>query len=259
MQIPPTSLFMLKKPPLLGVDPKPQVSDHAAEASFLHLCSMARSELDEQRRDSLLNDALDLARYIRDQPTPEILLASAECQYQLGQYAKALECVKGGRERGWCLPDHCELRGRCLYKLGEFERAISAFEEAAEMGANTHENEMWIMRCRAHLTMENDEETAKERLIIIDAAPPTPTIRHDWYQSNTHVNLVVYVAGLTQDQVQAEFTERSVDVVIRDTRLHFALEKEIDPNDGRVSISKTKVEVRMKKAVPGPQGWHLDQ
>ena len=249
---------MLKKPPILGSDRVPLVSEHARHASFLHLCSLARSEADAKRRETYYTQALSvLEGTTMSSGTPELLLGVADCFYQLRRYMPALEALGNGASRGWELPEHCELRGRCLFKLGEFERALAAFQAAVDMGVNTRENQTWMMRCRAKLTMETDAAAAKERLIMMEEPVVDKSIRHDWYQSNTHVNLVVYVSGLREDQVSATYEPTSVDLVINGDHLHFDFEKEINPQDARILIGKTKVEVRMAKAAPGR--WRLDK
>lgn len=250
---------MLKKPPILGPERVPIVSEHALVASFLHLCAIARAEPDAKRRETRYNEALAVVQRSKEkESTPEIILAIADCLYQLRKYVEALEVLASGERRGWELPEHCELRGRCLFKLGEFGRAMAAFQSALDMGVNTRENRTWIMRCRAKETMETDPAAAKELLIVMEEPAVVPVIKHDWYQSNTHINLVVYVAGLSEDQVSATYKPKSVDVVVNGNTLHFDFEKEIDPADARITVTKTKVEVRMAKAVASQQLWRLD-
>lgn len=229
------------------------------ETSFLHLCSIARAETNQTERKRKYKDALALAKLVKQDSTPEVLIEVAECYYSQCLYVNALEVLSRGSRNGWSFADHCELRGRCLFKLEEYEMAISAFREATELGGNPRTNKVWIMRCQARYSMKN--ERTGPSVIVMDSPPNYPELTHEWYQTSTHVSLLVYVAGLTDDQVKAEFTDKSVDVVVdgkEPTRLHFDLEKEINPADTRVTVGSTKVEVRMAKAVPGKQFWKFD-
>ena len=226
------------------------------ETSFLHMCNLARAEPDPMKRQRKYNDALAIGKIIKQDSTPELLLAVAECYYNQRSYINTLDVLSKGTRKGWAFAEHCELRGRCLFKMEEYETAIAAFREATELGGNPRDNKTWIMRCHARYAMKNDRTGSA--MILMDSVPAHEELAHDWYQTSTYVSLVVYAEGLKEDQVKAEFTEKSVDVVIdakEPTRLHFDLEREINPADTRVTIGRTKVEVRMAKAVPSKQGW----
>lgn len=219
---------------------------------------MAEKSITEQRKKC--TEALELLGSC-SATNPELLISIVDCYFTLGKYVTALEMLEKGIKRGWKLPEIVEYKGKCLFKLGEFERAIYVFKEAIEIGANARECDTWLMRCKAHAKMEqwsSNMEYHRDKVIVIDPPITITELKHDWYQSKTDVTLVVYCAGLTEDQVKVKFGERSVDLFIEGkerVHVHYDLEKEIK-DGGRVSVGKSKIEVKMAKAVPN-QNWKL--
>lgn len=237
-------------------DAQARVHEYAAEVSFLHLVALAKVDGDGPTKEKLFREALSLIKIGHYDATPELLYATGECHFGLRNYTTALDVLSRGFQLGWQLPNLIELRGRCLFQLGEYKRAMASFLEVADMGSNTRENLTWVMRCQARDTTERD---TMSRLIEIDAPVMSLDVRHDWYQTKTHVNLIVYAVGLTEDQFKVTYTERSVEIAIDQNgatkKMQLELEHEIDPKCCDVTIGQVKVEVRMAKSVQGM--WKL--
>jgi hypothetical protein len=82
--------------------------------------------------------------------------------------------------------------------------------------------------------------------------------RHDYYHSNTHVVLVIYISNLTGDQIDVSFESRRVTIRIVQKEvamLRFKMEHPILPECSKWVLSATKIEVKMAKAAPGSKQW----
>lgn len=233
--------------------------DYATEVSFCYLVSLAKSEksITEQRKKCA--EALELFAPI---PTnPELLISIVDCYFMLGKYIVALELLEEGIKKGWKLPDIVEYKGKCLFKLGEYERAIIVFKEAIDIGASARECGTWLMRCKAHFIMDPERgnlEYHKDRVITIEPHVVSE-VKHDWYQSKTDVTLVIYCSGVSEDNVAVLFGDNRVYVLItgkESIRAGFHLEKEVNQDEIRINVGKTKIEIKMTKLVPN-QTWKL--
>jgi suppressor of G2 allele of SKP1 len=95
---------------------------------------------------------------------------------------------------------------------------------------------------------------------MFDDTPAMTDYRYQWYQSQTQILLTVYAQHLDSERLRVNFTEMRVDLEILQREpavLHFRIEKPIIPDRSKVTITPSKVEVKMMKAVPGTQGWSL--
>lgn len=110
-------------------------------------------------------------------------------------------------------------------------------------------------------TVSND--TTKEQS---SAPPPTSTmtkIRHEWYQNTQNVTLTLYAKGVAKDKAQIDIKDDSVSISFphpsnTSSTFDFSLDPLfalIDPSQSKATIMSTKIEVILKKAVPG-QKWH---
>jgi suppressor of G2 allele of SKP1 len=186
-----------------------------------------------------------------------MLVCTARCYYFQGRITAALEVLNHADKLGWNIPDVLLLKGRCLYRMYEYERALAVFTEADQMTSNAY-TQTWILRCKAHLEMEANPDNP-EKVIIYDPQS-SGGVKYDWYQSDTHISLLVFVPNLSRDAVKVEFGEKRIDIEITQNGVssyHFNLEKEIVPSESRIELSGTKVEIKMKKAEKGTQGWKL--
>lgn len=89
---------------------------------------------------------------------------------------------------------------------------------------------------------------------------PPSKIRHEWYQTGTHVVITIYVKGVPRDEAAVEINERSVSIA-------FPLQSgpvftfDLDPLQHSIkaetstyTILSTKIEIKLEKKIPG-QKW----
>ncbi|KAF7586750.1 hypothetical protein BBP40_008370 [Aspergillus hancockii] len=88
-------------------------------------------------------------------------------------------------------------------------------------------------------------------------APLSDKVRHEWYQSSESVVVTLYIKGVPKDKVDTELNDESVSLQFPlpsgaeyDFTLH-PLFASVDPSSCKVSVMSTKIELVLKKQVPG--------
>ena len=75
-------------------------------------------------------------------------------------------------------------------------------------------------------------------------------IKHDWYQSETHVVVEIRMKNLDKEHTEVEFKERKFTLKVKKEEVFkMDLDKRINPEDSTFKVMSTKVEVKMKKVV----------
>jgi len=174
-----------------------------------------------------------------------------------------------------------QLRGEALFGMEEWESAKESFEQAAAAataaGADAKPCAVWARKCQAELDLEEEEEEGDEAeaapapaaaaaapaagapasaALEADAPLPPiarPKVRHEWYQSQTHVVVEVFIKKLRKEDVQVEMGEQTLSVCIKTSEsseftLDLTLCDKIIVEESKYTILSTKLEIRMKKA-----------
>jgi len=81
---------------------------------------------------------------------------------------------------------------------------------------------------------------------------PAPTIKHDWYQTETHVIIEVRIKKLAQDDVSIDFHEASLSVTAKlasgsEYSLELDLAHPVVPNQSTYKVLSTKLEIKLRK------------
>jgi len=94
----------------------------------------------------------------------------------------------------------------------------------------------------------------KETATQADNIPmPVPKIKHDWYQTETHVIITVIVKNQNKDLVSCDFTAKTLSVSAKlpsgsDYSLELDLAHDIVPAQSLTRVLSTKIEIKLKKA-----------
>jgi suppressor of G2 allele of SKP1 len=85
---------------------------------------------------------------------------------------------------------------------------------------------------------------------------PVPKIRHEWFQTDSSINLDIFIKNLSANQVKVEFVPSSISVSIKtsgstETALDFELFHDIVPAECKYTILRTKIEIQLKKQIQG--------
>lgn len=129
-------------------------------------------------------------------------------------------------------------------------------------GSYTYPEDMTSDNTRPDITDPISTCTTKET-----APPPASAatkIRHEWYQNSQNVTLTLYAKGVTKEKAEGiDISEDSVYVSFPhpsnpDSTFEFSLDPLfalIDPSQSKATFTATKVEIVLRKAIPG-QKWH---
>ena len=177
-------------------------------------------------------------------------------------------------------------KGQAAFALGEYEAARASFSKAMEMGTvpGTTDAELkrWVRKCDAEIELEKnppapmasaaDAASSSTTPAAVNPMAPPPSaaaaaaaaaqssdpnkIRHEWYQTQTHVIVSILARNVPKDKVSVDFQEKDVDVAIKldsgsEYVLALSLFHKAIPAECKFSVSASKVELKLKKAVPG--------
>ncbi|KDO21163.1 hypothetical protein SPRG_21221 [Saprolegnia parasitica CBS 223.65] len=112
-------------------------------------------------------------------------------------------------------------QGVALFGLERFREAKAAFTIGKDKAGN-HDQALarfktWLRKCDAEL--EDEEDLPEPKAVAPEpvpvAAPSKPALRHEWYQSGTHVTLSLMQKGLKPDDVTVTFSPNHLHVQFR--------------------------------------------
>lgn len=185
-------------------------------------------------------------------------------------FTKAVQHAEAALKADPACKEALQLRGEALFELEEWESAKDSFEQAAAAataaGVDPGPFQLWARKCQAELDLEEDEEDEEEDVQQQQAVPASakleedaplppiarPKVRHEWYQSQTHVVVEVFLKNLKKEDVRVDLAEQHLDICIktsesREFTLDLTLCDKIDVSESKWTILSTKLEIRMKK------------
>ena len=91
-------------------------------------------------------------------------------------------------------------------------------------------------------------------------------VRHEWFQTDSHLILSIFVKNLERDQVQVEMKPNQVSIQVplpSDPSRSFCLDydplfADIVPEESTVFVGKVKVEIKLKKSQVGLRWSQLE-
>lgn len=171
-------------------------------------------------------------------------------------------------------PSHepsCFRKGVALFELEEYESSKQSFQRSVELCGQQGKKDVssqnrWIRKCETEIEEEAEEEariaatTKKVEATKVPApSPPVlpqtvlPSIRYQYYQSATTMNISVMAKNLAPEDVTVVFTPTHLVVRVKQegqevTVFDKDLYAEIVPANCKFDIRKPKVEVILVKA-----------
>ena len=157
-------------------------------------------------------------------------------------------------------------KGLACFALQEFESARAAFGKAIEVEGSGDLGELkrWMRKCDAELHLEKGgpAPAAAATSGANPAAPAAPMgstaaglqqlvfdpsrVRHEWYQTNTHIVVSILARQVAQDKVNVDFEATAVGVTIAleggaEYQLNLSLFHKILPDECKYAVGATKV------------------
>ncbi|XP_047492310.1 protein SGT1 homolog isoform X2 [Penaeus chinensis] len=183
--------------------------------------------------------ASDAARAIEFGSGAEAHMAHGKALFNLGQYVESLDTFKKGKEKG----------GSYSEKLDQFGQWIAWCEERIKkLGLSDPPPE--IVQNKAESTMANAENTATSGQD--PNTMPVPKIKHDWYQTDTHIVITILIKNMKKEDVKLDTTETTVSVSAplpggSEYSLELDLGHPIKPSESSFKVYSSKIEVKLKK------------
>ena len=228
---------------------------------------------------SFVDEEYELALSLYDEaiaalPTSaDALSKRAAAHLKLGNHAKALADATASLKLEPSLKAYWR-KGQACFALQEFEAARSAFASASALSPASKELKRWVRKCDAELDSATGAPpapvpapapaaAATATPSISSAPPPAPPpstdsskLRHEWYQTATHVVVSILARGVAKDAVSVEFGDATCDVCIKlssgsEYQLALSLFQKVVPAECKYSVGSVKVELKLKKLTPG--------
>ncbi|EAW14697.1 co-chaperone SGT1 [Aspergillus clavatus NRRL 1] len=142
-------------------------------------------------------------------------------------------------------------------KSGNGEDSLAQSSTADDMVANSAKVHP---SATTSLNNKGAAEVMSSTAASSSTTPSVEKIRHEWYQSHDSVVVTLYVKGVSKDSVDTELNDDSAALQFplpSGADYAFSLDPlfaPIDPSSSKVSVMSTKIELVLRKKVPG-QKW----
>lgn len=206
--------------------------------------SKANSAFVDEKYDDAL--ALYNAAVEADPSDGEIYVKRSHAHFKLGNWKATVDDVNKALDCGIQIGKAYLRKGISAYHLGNFEEAKDAFEKGSLLDNTEKEFSTWLEKCAASLRLKDVKATA------VPAATPASKIRHDWYQTESHVTITILLKDQKPGDVATEFTRKSILFRAKllsgeDYELFLELAHPIVAEQTTYKCYSTKVEIRAKK------------
>ncbi|KAL6104641.1 sugt1 [Pungitius sinensis] len=187
-----------------------------------------------------LNDALQ-----EDSDSAECLCQRAYAHILLKNYSCAVDDAKKAQQLTPSLPLAFLRTGIAEYHLNHYESAHAALAQGQQLDVTDKSFEFWIKQCEKMMR----ELTQADSGLRTPAVPP---VKHDWYQTESHVIVTVMAKNVPKDGVCVNFMEKELSATIqlasgKNFNLDLHLLHTIIPQQSNFKILSTKVEFKLKK------------
>eukprot|EP00451_Oxyrrhis_marina_P033622 CAMPEP_0204365514 /NCGR_PEP_ID=MMETSP0469-20131031/41956_1 /ASSEMBLY_ACC=CAM_ASM_000384 /TAXON_ID=2969 /ORGANISM="Oxyrrhis marina" /LENGTH=381 /DNA_ID=CAMNT_0051354579 /DNA_START=43 /DNA_END=1188 /DNA_ORIENTATION=- len=230
---------------------------------------------------------------LEKEPTAKLYENRAAAYLKLGEFQKVVEDIDAALAYPKVSPIAHRRRGMGLFYLGEFAAAKKSFEAEISMCESAAAT-TWVRKCEAELSgstlplrglafgervaksarTEDTRPPAQAAPAATEAPKPAaapapvpepaaeanraisgrPKIRHEWYQSTSHVMITIFAKKCTKDDVNVEFEDRQVGVNIKlpgsdgeEYQQEWSLAFPVDPAGCSCEVTPVKVELKLKK------------
>ncbi|KAL5011951.1 hypothetical protein ScPMuIL_010502 [Solemya velum] len=158
-------------------------------------------------------------------------------------------------------------KGIALFHQEKYTGAKEVFSQGQKLDSEDNNFKTWIEKCDAKsssslaadlataasaATASPSGQTETSPVPSVPVQRVTPPIRQDWYQTATHVVVVILVKQAKKDDLTTDIQEKCLSVKIKppsadnySTTLRLA--HSIDPTKSSVRVVPSKIEIKLKK------------
>ncbi|KAJ8350140.1 hypothetical protein SKAU_G00252700 [Synaphobranchus kaupii] len=135
--------------------------------------------------------------------------------------------------------------GIAEYHLNNFTSSHEALVKGQSLDGSDDAFAVWITRCEEGMALGSHNGTSHTQ-------ETAPQVKHDWYQTESHVIVTVMVKNAKKEEVSIQFEERELTALMKlpsgeDWCLTIPLLHPVVPQQSTFKILSTKVEIKMKK------------
>jgi len=191
-----------------------------------------------------------------DDTRSEYFLNRAHVLQKLDQYKNSLLDAEKAISLNPQDPKTFLRKGIACFHLGEYKDAREAFEQSSKIGGNELGIRQWLAWTDEKLQKTNIPDVVKSEPVVVPEVPPITrlptTIKHDWYQTESHVCVTVLAKNLDPSRVTVHFSTMNMVMNaelpnLENYSLNLNLSFPIVPDHCSFAVLKTKVEIKMKK------------
>ncbi|KAK9980999.1 hypothetical protein ABG768_000573, partial [Culter alburnus] len=135
--------------------------------------------------------------------------------------------------------------GIAEYHLHNFTAALQALTAGKELDCSVEGFQTWIQHCENEMATHVPDNTS-------DLQTTTLSVKHDWYQTESHVAVIIMVKNAKKEDITVCFGERELTAVIKlpsgeNYSLKVHLLHPVVTQQSTYRILSTKIEIKMKK------------
>ncbi|XP_039601237.1 protein SGT1 homolog isoform X1 [Polypterus senegalus] len=133
--------------------------------------------------------------------------------------------------------------GIAEYHLKNYLSAHEAFSKGQNLDESDSTISVWIKRCEENMGVKCESS---------EKGVSAPKIKHDWYQTESHVIVTLMMKNATKENVKIKFEDSKLIASVAlpsgdDFLLNFSLLHHINPDQSIFKILSSKIEIKMKK------------
>lgn len=198
---------------------------------------------DYQRAVELYTEALGL-----DSKRDDIYCHRAQAQLQLGNFEEAADDCTKAIELNENNNKAYLRKGTALFQLKEFDKALDVFKEGQKRFESEKVFDDWIKKCNDKQPKINQPNTD----CPATKAPSSSSVRHEWYQTHTHVIITVFAKNVKKDNLSVDVNDRQIKLHIKDYQglpydLNLELAHAVVSQESNIKLLSTKIEIKLKK------------
>ncbi|KAJ8255592.1 hypothetical protein COCON_G00194560 [Conger conger] len=135
--------------------------------------------------------------------------------------------------------------GIAEYHLENFPSSHEAFVQGQNVDGADGAFAVWIKRCEERMALGSHNGTSHTQ-------ETAPQVKHDWYQTESHVIVTVMVKNVKKEEVSVKFEEKELSAAVKlpsgeDWHLKIPLLHPVVAQQSTFKVLSTKVEIKMKK------------
>jgi suppressor of G2 allele of SKP1 len=144
-------------------------------------------------------------------------------------------------------------KGIAKYNLKKYQDALLDLEKGQQMCKNESEakNKIfsdWISKCEKELPVKVIEAAVAESVVPVVPAP----VKHDWYQTESHVTITVLAKNTSSGKVKINCTENQLTIESLNpeelkVNFNFHLPHATLPEQAQIKYLPSKSEIKLKK------------